>query len=182
MSGSEGWVANHGSRKTSHQPLLQPLAQMCKCPSFRIFTREHHIPYTSWRNCSNFSHSTSQQISTGCIIKVWVLKLFVAGKEADLALSAGDYHMKFNIKNLGNKSSFPQEKGAAKYPGLQVQFPALWDVPAASTGLWRRSGWSGVLTVQRRVQARNQQVGFNIHETHAHWIKVICGANWRSQQ
>lgn len=104
MSGSEGWVANHECRKMSHQPLLQPLAQLCKCTSCRIFTRKHHIPYTSWKNCSNFWHSTSQQISMGCIIKVWVLKLFVAGKQADLMLPAGDYHMKFNIKNLGTRA------------------------------------------------------------------------------
>lgn len=161
MSGSEGgWlIMDLGRWVTSlcNSPWLSwadalpadRLQDIYKETSYAIHVRE---------NCSNFWYSTSQQINMGCIIKVWVLKLFVAGKQADLMLSPGNYHEKFNTKNLGNKSSFPQEKGAAKYPGLQVEFPALWNVPAASTGLCRRSGWSGVLTVKGRVQARNQQV------------------------
>lgn len=147
----------------------------------RVFTRKHPIPYTSWRNCSNFWHSTSQQINLGCIIKLTVFKLFMAGKHG-LVLSAGEYHMKFIIKNLGNKSSFLQEKGTAKYPGLQVSFQLC----EMFQQLWLASveGLARVLTVQIRVQAINQlqTTCFNIHETHAYWVKVFCGANRRSQQ
>lgn len=41
-----------------------------------------------------------------------MLKLFVAGKQADLVLSAGDYHMKFNRKNFGNELIPSRERGS----------------------------------------------------------------------
>lgn len=93
-----------------------------------------------------------------------------------LQLSAGDYGIKVKIKKWGNKNSFPQEKGAAMYPGLQVEFPPMH---CDMSQQLRVASVEGLAEVEhwRRLDANKS--GFNIHETQDHSVKAVSRANWR---